>query len=61
MAKFVTFYSACKVVRKAIFDEYLADVDKDEKKEIIQKLKNTAHARLEILTMHPYTHKVVVS
>ena len=58
ISKIVFFYCARKDDLKNIFENYL-HVDKEEKK-ILEELKNKKYARLEILTVHPYTHKVVV-
>ncbi len=44
---------------QTITDEFL-NVDKEEVKDIVQKLKNNKYARLEILLRHPYTHEVVI-
>ena len=57
--KFVFFYTARKDDRKDIFENYL-HVDRDEEREIMSALKNNKHARLEILTVFPYTHRVVI-
>ncbi len=43
---------------QTITDEFL-NVEKEEIKDITQKLKNNKHARLEILLRPPYTHKVI--
>ena len=40
---------------QTITDEFL-NVEKEEIKDIIQKLKNNKHARLE---RHPFTHEVI--
>ena len=42
-----------------IFDNYL-DVEKDEEKRIKNTLKNNDYARLEISTIRPYTHQVII-
>ena len=59
ISKLVTFYNACKDDTKYIFNNYL-NVEKDEEKNILETLKNNDYARLEILTVRPYTHKVIV-
>ena len=59
ISKLVIFYSARKDDRKDVFENHLS-VDKNEKQKILEALKNKKYARLEILTIHPYTHKVVV-
>ncbi len=43
---------------QAITDEFL-NVEKEEIKNIIQKLKNNKHSRLEISLRHPFTHEVI--
>ncbi len=45
---------------QTITDEFL-NIEKEEIKDIIQKLKNNKHARLEILLRHPFTHEVITS
>ena len=59
ISKLVIFYSACKNDRRDVFENHLS-VDKYEEQKILEALKNKKYARLEILTVHPYTHKVVV-
>ena len=59
ISKIAFFYCARKDDRKNIFENYL-HVDKEEEKKILEELKSKKYARLEILTVHPYTHKVVV-
>ena len=59
ISKLVTFYSARKDDRRDMFENHLS-VDKYEKQKILEALKSKKYARLEILTVHPYTHKVVV-
>ena len=59
ISKLVTFYNPSKKDMKTITDEFL-DAEKEEIKEIVQKLKNNKYARLEILLRIPYTHKVIV-
>ena len=44
---------------QTITDEFL-NAEKNEIKDIVQKLKNNKYARLEILLRSPYTHKVIV-
>ena len=51
--------AARKDDRKDIFENYLC-VDREEEKKIMEILKNYKYARLEILTIFPYAHKVVV-
>ena len=43
---------------QTITDEFI-NVEKDEIKNITQKLKNNKYARLEISLRHPYIHKVI--
>ena len=59
VSKVVFFYTARKDDRRDIFENYLC-VDRQEEKKIMETLKNEKYARLEILTVHPYTHKVVI-
>ena len=59
VSKAVFFYTARKDDRRDIFENYLC-VEKQEEKKIMETLKKEKYARLEILTVHPYTHKVVV-
>ena len=44
---------------QTITDDFL-NVDKEEIKDIVQKLKNNKYARLEILLRSPYTHEVII-
>ena len=60
ISKIVIFYSARKDDRRDIFENYLC-VEKEEEKKILETLKDNDYARLEILTVRPYTHKVVIS
>ena len=55
----VIFYSARKDDRRDVFENHLS-VDEYEEQKSLEALKNKKHARLEILTMHPHTHKLVV-
>ena len=59
VSKGVFFYTARKDDRRDIFENYLC-VDRQEEKKIMETLKKEKYTRLEILTVHPYTHKVVV-
>ena len=59
ISKLVTFYNSFKWTMGYIFDNYL-DVEKDEEKRIKNTLKNNDYARLEITTIRPYTHKVII-
>ena len=59
ISKLVTFYSSRKDDRRDMFENHL-DVSKYEQQKILDALKSKKYARLEILTVHPYTHKVVV-
>ncbi len=60
ISKLVTFYNPSKKGMQTITDEFL-NVDKEEVKDIVQKLKNNKYARLEILLRHPFTHEVVIT
>lgn len=57
--KIVTFFNASKKDRKTMLKEYL-EIDEKEEKEINSRLKNIKYARLEIMTVSPYTHRVVI-
>ena len=59
VSKVVFFYTARKNDRRDIFENYLC-VEKEEEKKIMGTLKNEKYAWLDILTVHPYTHKVVI-
>ena len=59
ISKLVTFYSARKDDRRDMFENHLS-VDKYQEQKILEALKSNKYARLEILTVHLYTHKVVV-
>ena len=59
VSKVVVFYIARKDDRRDIFENYLC-VEKEEEKKILETLKNERYARLEILTVHLYTHRVVI-
>ncbi len=59
ISKLVIFYNPSKKKdMQTITDEFL-NVEKEEIKDIIQKLKNNKRSRLEILLRHPFTHKVI--
>ena len=59
ISKLVTSYNPSKKDIQMITDEFL-NVDKEEVKDIVQKLKNNKYARLEILLRHPFTHEIVI-
>ena len=59
VSKVVFFYTARKDDRKDIFENYL-DFSRDEELNVMETLKNNKHARLEILTVFPYTHRVII-
>ena len=59
IAKLVTFYNPSKKDMQTITDDFL-NVEKEEIKDIVQKLKNNKYARLEILLRSPYTHEVII-
>ncbi len=52
ISKLVIFYNPSKKDMQTIMDEFL-NVEKDEIKNITQKLKNNKYARLEISLRHP--------
>ena len=59
IAKLVTFCNPSKKDMQAITDDFL-NVEKEEIKDIVQKLKNKKYSRLEILLRCPYTHEVII-
>ena len=59
ISKLVSFYNPSKKDMQTITDEFL-NLNKEEVKDTVQKLKNNKYARLEILLRHPYTHEVVI-
>ena len=59
VSKLVMFYNKSPKDMRAINDEFL-DVDNKELKDIRQKLKKNKHSRLEILTIEPYIHKLII-
>ena len=59
ISKLIIFYSGRKDDRRDIFENHLS-VNKYEEQKILESLKNNKYASLEILTVHPYAHKVVV-
>ena len=59
ISKVVFFYTARKDDPKDIFENYLC-VNSAEERSIMKTLKNNKYARLEVLTIFPYTHNVVV-
>ncbi len=59
ISKLVTFYNPSKKDMQAISDDFL-NVDKEEIKNIVRKLKTNAYSRLEISMRYPYHHKVIV-
>ena len=59
ISKLVTVYSSRKDDRRDMFENHLVVSQVRETKNF-RALKSKKYARLEILTVHPYTHKVVV-
>ena len=59
IAKLVTFYNPSKKDMQTIVDEFL-NAEKEEIKDIVQKLKNNKYSRLVILLRCPYTHEVII-
>ena len=59
ISKLVTFYNPSAKDMKALFDEYMADVETQDKSEIVKSLKNNDYARLEILLRRPYGHNII--
>ena len=59
ISRLIIFYSARKDDRRDIFENHLS-VNRYEEQKILEALKNNKYAKLEILTVHPYAHKVVV-
>ena len=60
ISKLVTFYNPSAKDTNIIMDDYLANTEKEERKEIINTLKNNDYARLEILLRRPYTHETII-
>jgi hypothetical protein len=60
ISKLVTFYNPSAKDTNIIMGNYLADTEKEERKEIIHTLKNNDYARLEILLRRPYTHETII-
>ena len=58
ISKLVTFYNSRKDDRRDKFENHLS-ADKGEDQKILDSPKNSRFPRLEILTIYPYTHKVV--
>ena len=44
---------------KYIFNNYL-NIEKDEEKRTLETLKDNDYVRLEILTVRPYTHRIII-
>ena len=59
ISKLVIFYNPSKKDMQTITEEFL-NVEKEEIKDIVQKLKNNKHSTLEILLRHPFTHEVTL-
>ena len=57
ISKLVTFYNPSKKDMQTITS--VSQRDEGGVTDIVQKLKNNKHARLEILLRHPFTHEVV--
>ena len=60
ISKIVTFYNTSAKNTNIILDDYLANVEKEERKKIMNTLKNNDYTRLEILVRCPYTHKIII-
>ncbi len=54
--KLVMFYNPSREDMQTITKDYLNGIDNNEIKDIIRKLKNNSHARLELTLTEPYTH-----
>ena len=59
ISKLITFYNPSGKDMNAIFDDYLSTIHNNERKQIINTLKNNYYARLEVLLCRPYTYDVV--
>ena len=59
ISKLVIFYNPSKKDMQTITDEFL-NVEKEEIRNIIQKLTNNEYARLEISLRYPYTHEIII-
>ncbi len=60
IAKLVLLYSPDKEDIQTITNKYLR-AEKEETKDIIQKLGDNTHARLEMRLRCPYVHKLIIS
>ena len=60
ISKLVTFYNPSAKDTDIILNDYLANTEKEERKEIINTLKNNDYARLEMLLRRPYTYKTII-
>ena len=59
IAKLVIFYNPNKEDMQAITNKFL-EAEKEETKDIEQKLGNNMYSRLEIFLRCPYAHKVII-
>ena len=58
VAKVITFYNPDEDDMNVIFRRYLGHTAKSDRKTIIEKLKNTKYATLEIDLRHPFDYKI---
>ena len=58
VAKVITFYNSDEDDMNVIFRRYLGHSTKSDRKTIIEKLKNTKYATLEIDLRHPFDYKI---
>ena len=59
VARVVTFYNPDEDDMNVIFRRYLGHSSKSERKNIIEKLKNSKYSTLEINLRYPYDYKIV--
>ena len=59
VARVVTFYNPDEDDMNVIFRRYLGHSSKSERKNIIEKLKNSKYSTLEINLRHPYDYKIL--
>ena len=59
VAKVITFYNPDEDDMNVIFRRHLGHRSKSDGKSIIEKLKSTKYATLEINLNYPYDHKII--
>ena len=58
-ARLISFDAPDETDMQTLMSEGLAVISKDEKNEIIQKLKNNCHSYIEINRRYPFDHQVI--